>query len=54
MDIDDVNMKEIEDGQTIQKKYYTLETKVKVLDYIDDKKQNIRIFLAQILSRYYL
>ena len=47
-------MKEIEDGQTTQKKYCTLESKVTALDYIDDKKQNIRIFLAQILSRYYL
>ena len=38
MDIDDVDMKEIEEGQTTQRKYCTLESKVKVLDYMDDKK----------------
>ena len=38
MDIDDVDMKEIEEDQTTQRKYWTLESKVKVLDYMDDKK----------------
>ena len=36
MDIDNVDMKEIEEGQTTKRKYWTLESKVKVLDYMDD------------------
>ena len=36
MDIDDVDMKEIEEDRTTQRKYWTLESKVKVLDYMDD------------------
>ena len=36
MDIDDVDMKEIEEDRTTQRKYLTLESKVKVLDYMDD------------------
>ena len=38
MDIDDVDMKEIEEGQTTQKKYCTLKSKIKLLDYMNDNK----------------
>ena len=38
MDINDVDMEKIEEGQTTQRKYWTLESKVKILDYMNDKK----------------
>ena len=40
MDIDDVDMKEIEENRTTQRKYWTLESKVKVLDYTKENKVN--------------
>ena len=38
MDIEDVDMKEIEKGQLKQRICWVLESKVKVLDYMDDTK----------------
>lgn len=38
MDLDDVDMKEIEVDQSKERNYCTLESKVKVLDYVEDMK----------------
>ena len=38
LDIDDFDVKEIEEGQTTERKYWTLESKVKKIDYMNDKK----------------
>ena len=40
LDIDDVDMKEIEEGQTTERKYWTLESKVKKIDYMNDKNKS--------------